>query len=205
MEKENSQINSQNERNRTRTRAATRRRSTLTKEAKELRRASQSPESQQTPALPHRRPHFVALRRDAERLVQFRQGFLVELVLVVDALEDRDDVRLEDHAGHDDLVQDVVDLVRVEDEVELADVLEALVQRLDEDLNEVQDACGNGVAAAPRRTADADGATRLRGRWTGRGGAAAATRGSSEGTSRGAAAAATWIVRGRVEATPRPG
>ena len=57
----------------------------------------------------------------------------MELVLIVDTLEDGDDVGLEDHAGHDDLVQDVVHLVRVEDEVQLAHVFEALVQRFHED------------------------------------------------------------------------
>jgi hypothetical protein len=44
------------------------------------------------------------------------------------------------HPAHDDLVQDVVDLVGVEDEVQLADVLEALVEHLHEHLDQIQDA-----------------------------------------------------------------
>mmetsp|Transcript_25124 Transcript_25124/g.78850 ORF Transcript_25124/g.78850 Transcript_25124/m.78850 type:complete len:282 (-) Transcript_25124:168-1013(-) len=67
-------------------------------------------------------------------------GGEVQLVLVVDGLENVHDVRLQHHAPHDDLVEHVVHAVRVEDEVQLADVLEALVERLDEDLDEVEDA-----------------------------------------------------------------
>ena len=59
-----------------------------------------------------RRPH---LRRSsfAESFIQFRGGLLVELRLVVHALQDRDDVRLEHHPGHHNFIEDVVDLVRV--------------------------------------------------------------------------------------------
>lgn len=49
------------------------------------------------------------------------------------------DVGVQDDAAHDDLVQQEERAVRVEDEVQLADVAEALVQRLDEDLDEVED------------------------------------------------------------------
>lgn len=64
----------------------------------------------------------------------------VHLVLLRHGGEDVVDVRLQHHAGHDDLVQDVAHAVRVEDKVQLAHVLEALVQRLHEDLDQVQDA-----------------------------------------------------------------
>ena len=65
-------------------------------------------------ALPYpRRPHF-GRGSLPQRLIQFRRRLLVELRLVVHALQDGDDVRLEHHAGHHDLVQDVVDLVAVE-------------------------------------------------------------------------------------------
>ena len=65
-------------------------------------------------ALPYaRRPHFCRGGLP-QGLVQFRRRLLVELRLVVHALQDGDDVRLEHHAGHHDLVQDVVDLVAVE-------------------------------------------------------------------------------------------
>ncbi len=45
-----------------------------------------------------------------------------------------------DHAAHDELVEDEMDFVHVENQVELADILEALVQGLDENLDQVQDA-----------------------------------------------------------------
>ena len=61
-------------------------------------------------------------------------------VLDFDGLEDLVDVCLEHHAAHDDLVEDKVDAVHVEDEIELADVLKALVERLDKHLNEIEDA-----------------------------------------------------------------
>ena len=49
------------------------------------------------------------------------------------------DVGLEDHSRHNDFIKKVVDLVGVEDEIELANILKALVKRLDENLNEIQD------------------------------------------------------------------
>lgn len=59
------------------------------------------------------------------------------------------DVGVQDDAAHDDLVQQEERAVRVEDEVQLADVAEALVQRLDEDLDEVEDGqLGLGGVAA---------------------------------------------------------
>ena len=64
----------------------------------------------------------------------------VHLVLLRHGGQDVVDVGLQHHAGHDDLVQDVAHSVRVEDEVQLANVLKALVQRLHEYLNQVQDA-----------------------------------------------------------------
>ena len=50
------------------------------------------------------------------------------------------DVGLENHPAHDDLVEDGVHPVRVEDQVQLADVLEAPIQSLNEYLDEVEDA-----------------------------------------------------------------
>ena len=65
-------------------------------------------------ALPYaRRPHL-RRRSFAESFVQFGRGLLVELRLVVHTVEDGHDVCLEDHSGHHDLVEDVVDLVGME-------------------------------------------------------------------------------------------
>jgi len=55
-------------------------------------------------------------------------------------LEHVADVGVEHHAAHDDFVEDVVDLVGVEDEVQLAHVFKALVEHLDKDLDQVEDA-----------------------------------------------------------------
>lgn len=60
--------------------------------------------------------------------------------LLVKGREDRGEVCLQDEATLDDLVDDVMHSVDVEDEVELADVLEAVVEGLHEDLDEVEDA-----------------------------------------------------------------
>ncbi len=49
-------------------------------------------------------------------------------------------VCFEDQSSTDDFVENEVNLVHVKDEVEFADVLEAGVERFDEDLNEVEDA-----------------------------------------------------------------
>ena len=64
----------------------------------------------------------------------------MELVLIIDTLEDGDNIGLEDHAGHDNFVENIVDFIAVKDEVELADIFEAFVEGLDEDLNQVEDA-----------------------------------------------------------------
>ena len=66
--------------------------------------------------------------------------FLHDQRLVVDVLQNLYHVRLKDHAPHTDLVNDVVHLLDVKDEIELAHVLKPLVQRFHKDLNQVKDA-----------------------------------------------------------------
>lgn len=61
------------------------------------------------------------------------------LVLLLYCGNDLWQVRLQHQSAHDHLIQNEQNLVRVEDKVELADILKAAVQRLDKDLNEVQD------------------------------------------------------------------
>lgn len=65
---------------------------------------------------------------------------LQQLLLGVNVRQHLGHAGLEHHAAHDNLVEDVVDLVDVEDEVQLTDIFEALVERLDKDLDEVQNA-----------------------------------------------------------------
>jgi len=82
-----------------------------------------------------------SLARSREGLLDVGQWIsLLGLVLRRDRLENVGQVGLEHHAAHDDLVQHKVHLVEVEDEVQLAHVLERLVERLDEDLNQIQNA-----------------------------------------------------------------
>ena len=50
-----------------------------------------------------------------------------ESLELVDGVHDVRNVRLEDHATHDDLIEDVMHLVRVEDQIQLANVLEAAI------------------------------------------------------------------------------
>lgn len=64
----------------------------------------------------------------------------MQLVLVIHALENGDDVGLKHHACHDNFVEDVVHLVRVEYQVEFANVFEAPVQCLNKHLNEIKNA-----------------------------------------------------------------
>lgn len=59
-----------------------------------------------------------------------RPCHLFELVHFDDSLHDLADVGFQHHAAHDHLVQDVVYLITVENYIQLADVLEALVQYL---------------------------------------------------------------------------
>ena len=63
-----------------------------------------------------------------------------QLLQLLDGVHDAGDVGLENHSAHDDLIKDGVHPVRVEDQVQLADVLEAPIQSLNEYLDEVEDA-----------------------------------------------------------------
>ena len=65
---------------------------------------------------------------------------LFQLVLLLYPRENLSHVGLQHHAAHDQLVEDEMHFVHVEDQVQLADVFEAFVERLHEDLNEVEDA-----------------------------------------------------------------
>merc|ERR1719411_1385919 len=66
--------------------------------------------------------------------------FLLNFILLFYPEHDLCHVGLQHHASHHQLVQNKVNRVHVEDEVKLAHVLEALVQRLHEHLDEVEDA-----------------------------------------------------------------
>merc|ERR1711941_195825 len=72
-------------------------------------------------------------------LLEWGLRFL-QLVLIVHSTRDEGQVGLQDHAAHHQLVEDVMHLVSVEDEVELAHVLERFVERFNEDVNEIEDA-----------------------------------------------------------------
>ena len=63
-----------------------------------------------------------------------------ELLELMDGVHDVGYVGLQNHAAHNDFVEDVVHLVRVEDQVQLTDILEASIESLYEDLYEVKDA-----------------------------------------------------------------
>ena len=65
---------------------------------------------------------------------------LLQRFHVLNGLQHVTDVRIEDHAAHDDLVENVIDLIWVKYEVELTHILEALVEHLDKDLDEVEHA-----------------------------------------------------------------
>jgi hypothetical protein len=69
-------------------------------------------------------------RKRDENESPYAHLLLFQLVLLLNPGEDLVHVRLEDHAAHDQLVEDEVDLVHVKDEVELAHVFKALVQGL---------------------------------------------------------------------------
>lgn len=63
---------------------------------------------------------------------------LLQLVQMLQPSQDNLLTRLFNLAGQKDLVQDGVDLVKVEDEIELADIAEELVQDFDEEVNSFQ-------------------------------------------------------------------
>ena len=58
--------------------------------------------------------------------------------LIFDGLQYSMYVRIQHHSTHDNLIQNVVHSIRMKDQIQLADVLETLVERLDKDLNEIQ-------------------------------------------------------------------
>lgn len=69
-----------------------------------------------------------------------KEGYLVLLDawLLFDTRENLGHVGFQNHASHDDFVQNEMDFVDVEDQVQLTDVLKALVQRLHKHLRQIQ-------------------------------------------------------------------
>ena len=84
--------------------------------------------------------HLLDRRHGLGRRAANARLALLHLVHLVDTGHYLGHVGLEDHAAHAELLKNVLDLVEVEDEIELAHVLEAFVQRLHEHLDEVEDA-----------------------------------------------------------------
>mmetsp|Transcript_6494 Transcript_6494/g.17654 ORF Transcript_6494/g.17654 Transcript_6494/m.17654 type:complete len:204 (-) Transcript_6494:107-718(-) len=79
------------------------------------------------------------LRRAVGR-VRLGETVRMHLALIADGLQNGGDIGLEHHAAHDDLIENVMHAIRVKDEIELAYILEALVEGLYEDLDEIEDA-----------------------------------------------------------------
>lgn len=65
---------------------------------------------------------------------------LLQLALLLNSRQNLRHVRLQHHTSHHQLVQNVMHLVGVKDQVQLAHILKALVQCLNKDLYEIQDA-----------------------------------------------------------------
>ena len=60
--------------------------------------------------------------------------------LILDGLQNGSNVCFQDHSPHDDLIQYVVHAIGMKNEIKFAHVLKILVQTLDKDLNEIENA-----------------------------------------------------------------
>lgn len=66
------------------------------------------------------------------------QTRFVEMILVANGLQYGIYIRLQNHSTHYYFIQHIMHPIALEDDIELAYVLEALVQRLDKHLDQVQ-------------------------------------------------------------------
>jgi hypothetical protein len=62
----------------------------------------------------------------------------MHFALILNGLENGMNVCFEHHAPHDDFIQDVVHTVGVKDKIELANILETLVESFHKDLYEIE-------------------------------------------------------------------
>lgn len=61
----------------------------------------------------------------------------MKFILLVDRRDNVVDVGFENHTGHDDFVQDVVDTIRMEDQIQLTYILKAFVKSFNKNLNQI--------------------------------------------------------------------